>query len=55
MARCARNEVEASLAEEAEVLAAWLRNKHPNSPRLTAKTIKNKLRAAYRQHQDARN
>ena len=54
-ARCTRNEVEASLAEEAEVLAAWLRNKHPYSPRLAPKTIKNRLRVAYRQHQGARN
>jgi hypothetical protein len=54
-ARCARNEVEVSLAEEAEVLAVWLRNEHPNSPPLTAKTIKNRLRAAYRRHGEARN
>jgi hypothetical protein len=53
--RCARNEVEDSLAEEAEVLLAWLRNEYPNSPRPTAKTIKNRLRAAYRRHHDARN
>ena len=54
-ARCAHNEVKASLAEEAEALAAWLRDEHPNAPRLTAKTIKNNLRAAYRQHKEARN
>jgi hypothetical protein len=54
-ARCARNQVKATLAEEAEVLAAWLSNEHPKSPRLTAKTIKNKLRAVYRQHKEARN
>jgi hypothetical protein len=54
-ARCARNEVKASLAEEAEALAVWLRDEHPNAPRLTAKTIKNNLRAAYRQHKEARN
>ena len=54
-ARCTRNEVEATLAEEAMVLAAWLRNKHPNSPPLTAKTIKNKLREAYRKFSETRN
>jgi hypothetical protein len=54
-ARCARNEVRPSLAEEAEVLAAWLRNQHPDSPHLTAKTIKNKLRAVSRQHKEAQN
>jgi hypothetical protein len=54
-ARCARNEVESSLAQEADVLAAWLRKEHPNSPPLKAKTIKNKLRASYRQHKEARN
>jgi hypothetical protein len=55
VARCDRKEVKASLAEEAEALAAWLRNEHPNSPRLTAKTIKNNLRGLYRQHKEARN
>jgi hypothetical protein len=55
VARSARNEVKASLAEEAQVLAAWLRSEHPSSPRLTAKTIKNKLRAVYRQHKEAQN
>jgi hypothetical protein len=55
VARCDRKEVKASLAEEAEVLAAWLRNEHPNSPRLTAKTIKNNLRGLYRQHKEVRN
>jgi len=54
-ARCARNEVEASLAKEADLLAAWLSNEHPSSPRLTTKTIKNRLRDAYRQHKEARN
>jgi hypothetical protein len=55
VARCRHNEVEASLSEEADVLAAWLKTKHPNSPRLTPKTIKNRLRAAYHRHQGARN
>ena len=55
VARCARNDVKASLAEEAEVLVAWLRDEHPNFPRLTAKTIKNNLRAVFRQHKEARN
>ena len=36
-ARCGRNEVESSLAQEADVLAAWLRKEHPNSPPLNSK------------------
>ena len=54
-ARCARSEVASSLAEEARYLADWLRSAHPNAPPLTDKTIKNNLRAAYRQHNEARN
>ena len=53
--RCIRNEVKPSLAAEAEVLAAWLNDKYPSSPRLTPKTIQNRLRSAYRRHRDARN
>ena len=54
-ARCARSEVASSLAEEARYLADWLRSAHPNAPPLTDKTIKNNLRAAYRQRNEARN
>jgi hypothetical protein len=54
-ARCPRGEVAASLAEEAQYLADWLKSAHPSAPSLTAKTIKNNLRAAYRQHKEARN
>jgi hypothetical protein len=54
-ARCARSEVAASLADEAEHLADWLKSAHPSAPPLTAKTIKNNLRVAYRQHKETRN
>jgi hypothetical protein len=54
-ARCERNEVSASVTKEAELLADWLQGKHPSEPRLKAKTIKNKLSSAYRQHKDAQN
>jgi hypothetical protein len=54
-ARCARSELAASLAQEARYLADWLRSAHPSAPPLTDKTIKNKLRVAYRQHKVARN
>ncbi len=54
-ARCARSEVAASLAKEAEYLTDWLKRAHPSAPTLTAKTIKNNLRAAFRQRNEARN
>jgi hypothetical protein len=54
-ARCDRNEVAASLAEEAQHLADWLRSAHPGAPALKVKSIKNNLRAAYRQHKETRN
>ena len=53
-ARCARSEVAASLAEEAQYLAEWLKSAHPSAPGLKVKSIKNNLRAAYRQHKEAR-
>ena len=54
-ARCERNVVAASLTAEADLLVAWLKNEHPSVPPLTAKTIKNKLRAAYRNFSETRN
>jgi hypothetical protein len=54
-ARCARGEVAATLTEEAEDLADWLKRAHPSAPPLTPKTIKNNLRAAFRQYKEARN
>lgn len=54
-ARCKREEVAASLAEESRNLANWLRSEHPSAPRLTEKTIQNRLRETYRQHKRARN
>jgi hypothetical protein len=54
-ARCARGEVAASLTEEAESLADWLKRAHPSAPPLTPKTIQNNLRAAFRQYKEARN
>ncbi len=54
-ARCARNEVAETITDEAELLADWLKSKHPTSPRLKAKSIRNKLSPAFRRHKSARN
>lgn len=40
--------LEKSLQMEAELLVAWLRSTHPGTPALTAKTVCNTIRAAYR-------
>jgi hypothetical protein len=46
--------LEASASAEAEVLAAWLPKAHPSAPKLTAKTIRNKIGSRFRQLQAAR-
>jgi hypothetical protein len=53
-ARCKRDEVAASLAEESRHLANWLKSNHPSAPPVTPKTIQNRLRETYRQHKAAR-
>lgn len=53
--RWERGDVHKKIGDEAKVLAAWLIKTHPTSPRLTAKTITNNLRAEHRQRwHDAR-
>jgi hypothetical protein len=47
-ARWQRGEAETSIGAEAEALSDWLRNKHSDEPRLTPKTIANRLRQEYR-------
>jgi len=47
--RCGNSEVIwSSVKAEAEYLAAWFKKNHPGSPRLTARTIENKIRPEYR-------
>ena len=46
--RAERKSVEPSLGEQARVLAEWLRTAHPLAPRLTPKTIENRLRHTYK-------
>jgi hypothetical protein len=40
-------EVESSVTAEAEQLARWLQERHPDAPRLTPKTIANNIRAEH--------
>jgi hypothetical protein len=47
-ARWRRGEALERIGAEAEALAAWLADKHPESPQLTAKTIANNLGAEHR-------
>lgn len=49
-ARCDREEVLGSLAAECEDLASWFRHEHPRAPPITEKTIRNRLRDAYRHY-----
>ena len=45
----------ANMKQEAELLADWLRNTHPNAPPMTAKTIRNKFSKELRGHVGAQN
>lgn len=54
-ARCARGEVKASVGLEAEALSVWRKAVHPHSPKLSAKTIKNKIAQRFREYEAARN
>ena len=47
-ARCRRVETAPSVKLEAIALADWLGTTHPSAPQLTAKTIENQIRAAFR-------
>lgn len=47
-ARCRRGETAPSVKLEAVALADWLSITHPSAPKLTAKTIENQTRAAFR-------
>ena len=47
-ARGDRGDTKASIGEEAKVLSEWLRSTHPDAPRLTSKTIANRLRHDHR-------
>ena len=47
-ARGDRGDTKASIGEEAKVLSEWLRSTHPDAPRLTPKTIANRLRHEHR-------
>jgi uncharacterized membrane protein YkvA (DUF1232 family) len=49
-ARRQRREAKTSIRAESKALADWLRTEHPRAPRLTPKTIENKLRADHRQN-----
>lgn len=53
-ARCARGEVEESVSREADVLCKWRLVEHPNSPNLTAKTIRGKIATRFRAYHAAR-
>jgi len=46
--RAEENLTAPTLKDEADILAAWLRRSHPNAPKASTKTIKNRLRVAYR-------
>ncbi len=46
--RAAAGLVEPSLSKEAAALAAWLKSSHPSAPPMTEKTIRERIRAAYR-------
>jgi hypothetical protein len=47
--RCNEGDVLETLAAEAEVLLTWANTEHPDAPHLTAGTIENHIRSAYRQ------
>lgn len=47
--RFAAGEQAPSMSQEAAVLLEWLRNNHPTAPRMTAKTIYNRLLDLYRE------
>jgi hypothetical protein len=47
-ARGDRGDTKANIGEEAKVLSEWLRSTHPDAPRLTPKTIANRLRHEHR-------
>jgi len=46
--RWQRGDAETGIGAEAEALAEWLRTEHPDTPQLTPKTIKNRLRHKHR-------
>jgi hypothetical protein len=48
-ARWHRGEAEARIGAEAKTLAEWLQNKYPDVPRLTPKSIANRLRREHRE------
>ena len=48
-----RGEVEATISREADALYAWLKVTHPFGPGLTAKSIRNRLAARFRQYKAA--
>ena len=54
-ARCRRGEVAETIKRESEILRDWLSTEHSNDPRLTAKTIENNLREAFRHYEKPRN
>jgi len=47
-ARHQRGETAETITLEAAALASWLSETHPSAPRMTAKTIENQIRAAFR-------
>jgi hypothetical protein len=47
-ARRQRGEAAKTVTLEAIALASWLSEKHPSAPQMTAKTIENQIRAAFR-------
>jgi hypothetical protein len=47
-ARRQRGETAKTVTLEAVALASWLSEKHPSAPQMTAKTIENQIRAAFR-------
>ncbi len=46
--RVDEGQMEDTLSEQARVLSKWLRSAHPDFPRVTPKTIENRLRASFR-------
>jgi hypothetical protein len=46
--RLASGKAEVNVTAESEHLAEWLKATHPNAPKLTAKTIRNKIGTEYR-------
>jgi hypothetical protein len=47
-ARCARGDANSRIGAEAEYLSKWLADAHPTMPRVTAKTIRNRLSSEHR-------